>query len=440
MSSLQQRLKSAAKALPPIASKSFASHFDWLGEYKVVLIGDGSHGTSEFYHARAEITKRLVKDHGFKIVALEADWPDAEAMDHYVRQWPDFPGRAASREVPFKRFPTWMWRNKEVQDFVHWLREYNQDLPSEERVAVFGLDLYSMRASIHAVIDYLDVMDKEMAKEARDRYTSLLSWAGREHEYGIRMTRSFLESCEDDVIQMLLSLLKKRLEFSAKIHDGERFFSAEQNALVVVDAEEYYRKMFYSDEITWNLRDLHMFGTLKRLLNFRKTKAVVWAHNSHLGDARETDMGMRRGEINIGQLCREQLDKVAIVGCGTHEGTVAAAHQWSGDMEVMKVNPSRKDSWERVAHETGLDQFLIDMRKEHCDEILRKDLAKEKLERFIGVIYRPTTERWSHYSNCKLSKQFDAYIFFNTTRAVQPLEKTQPKTLAVEEETYPFGL
>jgi len=440
MSSLSQRLKNAAKALPPITSKAFPSYFDWLGDYDLVLLGDGSHGTSEFYSARAEISKRLIKEHGFKMVALEADWPDAEAIDHYVRRWHGHPGLAAPRDVPFKRFPTWMWRNKEMQDFVHWLRDYNEGLPREEKAGVFGLDLYSMGTSMHAVIDYLDAMDKDMAQEARERYGRLQRWVDRTHEYGFKMRRSVLESCEEDVIKMLLSLLKKRLEFSAVIHDGERFFSAEQNATVVVDAEEYYRKMYYSDEITWNLRDLHMFDTLKRLLEFRKSKVIVWAHNSHLGDARETAMGMRRGEINLGQLCREHLEHVAIVGCGTHDGTVAAAHEWDSDMEVMTVNPSRKDSWERVAHDTGLDSFLIDLRERHCDEALRDELAEERLERFIGVIYRPMTERWSHYSAAKLSKQFDAYLFFNTTQAVQALEKAQPATALEEEETYPFGL
>lgn len=443
MSNLAQVMKQGAKPLPPINSKSFPEYFDWLGQYNVALLGDASHGTSEFYEARAEITKRLIKEHGFKMVALEADWPDVEAVDHYVRRWPQQPGRSESQEMPFKRFPTWMWRNKEMQDLIHWMRDYNEGLPADQRAGVYGLDLYSMGASMHAVIEYLQNIDPEMAKEARQRYAQLLRWTGREQEYGLKMRTSRLKSCEDDVLRMLLSLLKKRLEYSsARVPDGERFHSAEQNAVLVVDAEEYYRKMYYSDELTWNLRDTHMFETLKRLLDFRQAKAVVWAHNSHLGDARYTDMGTERGEINLGQLCREHLSElgVAIVGTGTHDGTVAAAHDWDGDMQVMKVNPSREDSWERVAHDTGLGRFLVDMREGHCDEQTRRQLAANRLERFIGVIYRPLTERWSHYSASRLSKQFDAYLFFDITHAVGALEKSQPKTPLAEAETYPFGL
>ncbi len=442
MSSLSQFMKKAAKALPPINSKSFPEYFDWLGQYNVVLLGDASHGTSEFYEARAEITKRLIQEHGFKMVALEADWPDAEAMDHYVRRWPKQAGRAEAHEVPFKKFPTWMWRNKEMQDLAHWMRDYNETLPADQKAGIYGLDLYSMGTSMHAVIRYLQNVDPEMAKQARERYSQLMRWAGREHQYGLKMKMSGMQSCEKDVVHMLLDLLKKRLEYSAKAGDGEGFHSAEQNAVLVVDAEEYYRKMYYSDEITWNLRDLHMFQTLKRLIDFRQSKVVVWAHNSHLGDARYTDMGAQRDEINLGQLCRERLgvSDVAVVGTGTHDGTVAAAHEWDGDMEVMKVNPSREDSWERVAHDTGLDRFLIDMRKDHCDNATRRHLAAPRLERFIGVIYRPMTERWSHYSVSKLSKQFDAYMFFDKTHAVGALEKIQPKTPLAEAETYPFGL
>ncbi|EHY53631.1 hypothetical protein HRR83_003846 [Exophiala dermatitidis] len=435
-------MRRAAKALPPINSTSFAANFDWLGQYNVVCLGDGSHGTSEFYAARAEISKRLIKEHGFKIVALEADWPDAEAIDHYVRRWPNHPGRTEAQETMFKRFPTWMWRNREFQDFVHWLRDYNAGLPPNERAGVYGLDLYSMGSSMAAVIKYLESVDPEMAKEARQRYSQLSRWAGREHEYGMKMRSGRWKTCEEDVIKMLLELLRKRLEYSAKIHDGEHFHSAEQNATLVVDAEEYYRKMYYSDEITWNLRDSHMFETLKRLLDFRSpnNKAIVWAHNSHLGDARYTDMGISRGEINLGQLCREHLDNVVLVGCGTHDGTVAAAHEWDDDMQFMKVNPSREDSWERVCHDTGLSRFLIDMRKGHCDEDTRRQLATTRLERFIGVIYRPATERWSHYSGAKLALQFDAFLFFDTTHAVGALEKKQPHTPLEEAETYPFGL
>ncbi|OAL34882.1 hypothetical protein AYO20_05843 [Fonsecaea nubica] len=445
---LTQVMRRAAKALPPINSAEFAKSFDWLGQYQVVLLGDASHGTSEFYAARAEITKRLITEHGVKCLALEADWPDAEAIDQYVRRWPgqrpDPVQTPPSQESPFQRFPTWMWRNREMQDLVHWMRDYNDGLPAEDKTGVYGLDLYSMGSSMSSVIQYLQNIDPEMANEARERYAGLQRWVNREHQYGRKMLQGKyvenLKTCEEDVIKMLLELLRKRLEYSAKINDGERFHSAEQNAVLVVDAEEYYRKMYYSDVVSWNLRDLHMFDTLKRLLDFRKSKAVVWAHNSHLGDARYTEMGTQRGELNLGQLCRENLADVVLVGCGTHDGTVAAAHEWDDDMQIMKVNPSREDSWEYVAHSTNIPRFVLDMRKAHCDEDTRRALSANRLERFIGVIYRPKTELWSHYSRSRLSKQFDAYVFFDRTQAVGALEKTQPKTSLLEAETYPFGL
>jgi erythromycin esterase-like protein len=416
---LKDRISSAAKPLPPISDESFGSHFDWLGKYRLVLLGDASHGTSEFYEARAEISKQLVAHHGFNVIALEADWPDAAALDRYVRQRPGPQAKLEAREVPFRRFPTWMWRNKEMQDLVHWLRDYNADLPTGQRAGIYGLDLYSMGRSMHAVIEYLERVDPEKARVARKRYGCLEPWLEDPSMYGLATMKQLFESCEKHVIKMLQDLLAKRLQYSTMMQDGEEFHSAEQNANVVVDAEEYYRAMYYNSALSWNLRDTHMFETLERLLNFKKNaKVIVWAHNSHLGDARYTSMGRIREEINLGQLCRQNFgDEVAIVGCGTHTGTVAAAHEWDGNMNVMNVNPSRKDSYEWVAHEVGMESFLLDLRNGVCDKELREELSKERLERFIGVIYRPHTERWSHYSGAMLAKQFDAYLWFDKTKA-----------------------
>jgi erythromycin esterase-like protein len=446
MAALADIIREAAIPLPPIDSTAFSEYFDWLGQYKFVLLGDGTHGTSEFYAARAEITKRLVQEHGFKLVALEADWPDAEAIDHYVRRCPKLPGQPEAREMPFERFPTWMWRNREMQDLVHWLRDYNDHVPAEEKVRVYGLDLYSMSRSMNAVVQYLQEIDPEMAKEAGQRYSRLQRWVDREQEYALKMHLSpALRSCEEDVVGMLVELLKHRLEYSAVARkDGERFHSAQQEATLVVDAEEYYRKMYCSPEVTWNLRDRHMYETLQRVMDFHrpsKRAAVIWAHNSHVGDARHTDMGLSQGEINLGQLCRERNPPhdVCLVGCGTHDGTVAVADHWGGDMEVVQVNPSREDSWERVCHDAGPTQFLLDMRKGHCDEKVLQELAAARLARYIGVIYRPMNEKVSHYSASRLSGQFDAYIFFQTTHAVNALGQRQPDSGA-ESETYPFGL
>ncbi|PGH20442.1 hypothetical protein AJ80_03588 [Polytolypa hystricis UAMH7299] len=445
---ITQLMKSAAKPLPPISDKSFGASFDHFGGYKVVLIGDGSHGTSEFYRARAEITKRLIEHHGFDTVAVEADWPDAEAIDRYVRQRPGVQAHIAgtSKEEPFQRFPTWMWRNIEVQDFVHWMRDYNAQKPKEQRAGFYGLDLYSMGTSIDAVIKYLNHVDPDMARLARQRYGCLQPWVEDPTQYGLASLTGRKATCDEKVVEMLRDLLHKRLEYSAREHDGEEFHSSEQNAYVIADAEAYYRAMYSSSADSWSLRDSHMFETLHRLLKSKpaSSKAVVWAHNSHIGDARYTSMGTRRNELNVGQLCRQNLGRqhVALIGCGTHTGTVAAAHEWGDDVEIMNVKPSRPDSWEYLAHKTGIPSFLLELRPKNADQELLHACAQEpdRLERFIGVIYRPQTERVSHYSAAALADQFDSYVWFDRTSAVRRLEKKQPATPLGLDETYPFGL
>lgn len=442
---LPEIIRASATSLPPVTDKSFASHFDFLSHRSIILLGDSSHGTSEFYHARAEITKRLIEHHGFTTVALEADWPDAECIDRYVRERPGPKTELKEHEppdAPFERFPTWMWRNKKVQDFTHWLRDYNSSKRKSDRAGVFGLDLYSMGSSRNAMVKYLDSVDPVLAETARRRYACLDPWVDDPAEYGTAsMMSPAFQSCEENISSILVDLLKRCLELAAARGDGEEFHSAEQNARLVVDAERYYRSMFYANDKSWNMRDRHFFDTLARLVKFRKGGVVVWAHNSHLGDARYTDM-TRRGELNLGQLCKEKWgDGVGILGCGSHDGTVAAAHSWDGDMQTMSVVPSREDSWERVAHDTGMRSFVLNIREAGLhDERLKRTLEEQRLQRFIGVIYRPETERQSHYSKAALGKQFDAWLWFDRTEAVKPLEKRQLKTPVGLEETYPFGL
>lgn len=449
MAKLQQLVNNAIEPLPAIGDKGFASHFDSFAGKQVVLLGDGSHGTSEFYHARAEITKRLIEKHGYTMVAVEADWPDAEAIDRYVRMRPGPKtaiGGTAKGYEPFKRFPTWMWRNREMQDLVEWMRDWNKNQPPERQAGFYGLDLYSMGASIRAVIDYLDQVDPAIGKDARVRYGCLEPWVEDPTTYGLAQLRG-MKDCEGQVIAMLRDLLNKRLEYTQPdVRDGDEYQSGTQNAYLVRDAEKYYKAMYWSSASSWTLRDTHMFDTLHRLLQHRPPpahKAIVWAHNSHVGDARYTSMGIRRNEVNIGQLCRERLgtENVAILGCGTHTGTVGAANEWDEDMEVMAVRPSRDDSWEMMAHDTGVSSFLLDLRRERINPDLRAALSAEnRLQRFIGVIYRPTTERISHYSQAILHKQLDGYIWFDRTEAVKPLEVIQPATPLGKGETYPFGL
>lgn len=426
-------LRAAAEPLPPLEDPGFGAAFDRFANARVVLLGEASHGTSEFYRARAAITRRLVERHGFTIVAAEADWPDAAAVDRHVRHLPHQPMHTA----PFTRFPSWMWRNQEFEAFVAFLRQHNAGRRRVERVSFHGLDLYNMNASIAAVLAYLDQVDPEAAMVARRRYGCLEPWSREPAAYGREALTQGYAMCEDPVVRSLMDMLRKELDYVR--HDGDRFFDAAQNARLIVDAERYYRVMYYGAHHSWNLRDTHMFETLQQLMGWSSlgSKAVVWAHNSHIGDARATDMGTERGELNLGQLCRQAYgEEAALIGFGTHAGTVAAAPDWDAAMEVMAVRPSRPDSYEALCHEVGLERFLFDLRAGR-NEALRQSLADPRLERYIGVIYRPETERWSHYANARLAEQYDAFVWLDETTAVTPLPTQVARG---EDETYPFGL
>jgi protein-L-isoaspartate(D-aspartate) O-methyltransferase len=426
-------IRAAAEPLPEFDDPAFGKMFDRFADARVVLLGEASHGTSEFYRARDAITRRLVEAHGFRIVAVEADWPDAASIDRHVRHSPS----NQAQEPAFQRFPTWMWRNVEVDTFVRWLHSFNQSLPHDQRAGFYGLDLYSLNTSIRAVIDYLDEVDPEAARIARRRYGCLTPWAKEPAEYGHMALNAGYALCERAVTDMLGALLAKRLEYARS--DGEKFFDATQNARLVRDAEAYYRAMYYGSAESWNLRDTHMFQTLQQLLDAGGTgsRAVVWAHNSHIGDARHTEMGQLRDELNIGQLCRQEYgDQCALIGFGTNTGTVAAASNWDEPMEVMQVRGSLPGSYERLFHDAGVSRCLTDLRSGKHPE-LRERLTATQLERFIGVIYRPDTERWSHYTDAELPLQFDAYVWFDRTRAVTPLTDEHGKGMP---ETWPFGL
>jgi erythromycin esterase-like protein len=409
-------IRAAAEPLPDPADPDFAAAFDRFAEARVVLLGECSHGTAEFYQARAAITRRLIERHGFTILAVEADWPDAAWLDRAVRGRPSPPGA----EPPFQRFPTWMWRNTEIASLVGWMRGWNAGRSPAEQAGFYGLDLYNLGASVETVLRYLDGVDPEAAAVARERYGCLMPWMEEPADYGrMALTRGYAP-CEEGAVKTLRDLMDKRRDYAAA--GGDAFLDAAASARLVKNAEEYYRVMYYGGARSWNLRDTHMFETLCALLEAKgpRAKAVVWAHNSHIGNAAFTDMG-ERGELNIGQLCRERFaGDAALIGFGTHTGTVACATDWDGPMEVKRVNPSRPDSYERLAHETGIPRFLLDLR-EGVNEPLRAALEEARLERFIGVIYRPETERWSHYSDCTLPGQFDAYAWFDETRAVTPL-------------------
>ncbi|MBW8784340.1 MAG: protein-L-isoaspartate(D-aspartate) O-methyltransferase [Novosphingobium sp.] len=421
-----------AEPLPEIDHPGFAEAFDRFADHRIVMLGEASHGTHEFYAARAAITRRFVERHGFTIIAVEADWPDAAAIDRYIGHGPARPGAPPS----FQRFPTWMWRNTVVAQLADDLRAYNAKLAGPaRRVGFYGLDIYNMSGSISAVLAYLDQTDPEAAKVARERYGCLTPWQAEPSVYGrVALSRGYAE-CEQAVVAQCRELLERAL---AERDDGDGLLDAAMNARLVASAERYYRIMYYGGAESWNLRDSHMAETLEYLLDAKgpDAKALVWAHNSHIGDARATDMGAARGEHNIGQLIREKFaDEVALIGFGTHTGTVTCATDWDGHTETKRVLPSRRDSYERVCHDTGMPRFVL---RPAADEALRRRLAEPLLERFIGVIYRPETERWSHYSEAVLPAQFDAYVWFDETRAVTPLaEEHLPGHVP---DTYPFGL
>jgi erythromycin esterase-like protein len=414
---------------------------DLIDDSRIVLLGEASHGTHEFYFERAAITKRLIAEKDFTVLAIEADWPDASRVHRYVRSTSD-DANANEALSGFRRFPTWMWRNTVVVEFVEWLREFNKDIdPKRAPTGFYGMDLYSLHASIDAVLSYLQKLDPDAAKRARVRYSCFDHFSREPQEYGYAATVGAAESCEDAVVEQLAELRRKAGEFLSR--DGEvateELFFAEQNARLVKNAEQYYRSMFRGRASSWNLRDRHMVETIEALVahlnGSRQPKAIIWAHNSHLGDARATEMS-QHGELNVGQLIREHYGEEAVlVGFSTHHGTVTAASDWGERAERKNVRPALEGSYEELFHQTGLEQFWIDLRNVG-DKV--GVLDGPRLERAIGVIYRPETERLSHYFNARLPRQFDAIIHIDETRAIEPLERTSIWDEGELPETYPF--
>ena len=411
-----------------------------IGGARVVLLGEATHGTSEFYRFRARLTRELILRKGFQIVAVEADWPDAAQVDRWIRHQPRPPAAvgAAPEDPPFMRFPLWMWRNEEVAELVAWLREHNGGREPEQRVGFHGLDLYSLYRSIGEVLRYLQEVDPETAGVARLRYGCLTPWERDPALYGRAALARRMALCEKEVVANLVELVRHRLDYAAR--DGERFLDAVQNARVVANAERYYRVMYYGSHESWNLRDQHMFETLQLLLAARGagSKAVVWEHNSHVGDAGATEMAAR-GELNVGHLARQAFrDEAFLVGFGTHTGTVAAAHEWDGPMQVMAVRPSHAESYESLFHESGHAAGHLHLRDPDRPEV-GAELESPRLERAIGVIYRPETELQSHYFQAVLPWQFDEYVWFDETTAVAPLPGAAGAAHDLPD-TFPFGL
>jgi erythromycin esterase-like protein len=422
-------VRDRSEPLPTLThSEEFAAQFDRFADARIVLLGEATHGTAEFYQARAAITERLVERHGFRILAIEGDWPDTAELDRYVRAH----GKWGERNA-FVNFPRWMWRNREFAALLARLRGWNEGRPARDRVAVRGLDVYSMDKSIEAVLAYLDRVDPDAARDARRRYACLTPFMGHPQEYGAKAHYSG-QTCEDAAVEQLVALLEERLTYLRA--DGDDYFDAEQNARVVCAAEGYYRAMYAGAVESWNQRDAHMFDTLERLLERGgpNSKAIVWAHNSHIGNAGATAMG-EAGEFNIGQLCRRKFgEAAALIGFSTDRGEVMAADDWGSDPRIKQVTRSRPDSWERIFLDAGTPRSLTSWRG---DAAFASRLAMRRLERAIGVIYRPETERQSHYFDAHLSRQFDAFVWFEETRALTPLPSRPAEG---DPDTYPFGV
>ncbi len=434
VASLPELIEQSSEPFASIEHVNLDKLMERIGDSRLILLGEASHGTAEFYDMRARITRELIEKKGVTIIAAEADWPDAAYIDHYIHGSSPDP---FLKSQPFSRFPTWMWANHSVLNFINWLKAHNATVKDpDQQVGFYGLDLYSLYTSIEVVLHYLDTVDPQTAEVARLRYGCLMPWASDPSMYSrVTLTKQYRE-CEEEVLATLKDLHNKRMEYSRA--DGERFFDAEQNARVVSDAERYYRTMYYAENNSWNQRDQHMFETLQSVLDFKgpNAKAVIWEHNSHIGDARATEMSAR-GELNVGQLVRQEYgDAAYLIGFGTDHGTVAAASEWGGPMEIKQVLPSHRDSYEHVCHEVDTANFLLPLKKP-LKEITRAKLLKERLERAIGVIYRPETELQSHYFYASLPHQFDEYIWFDETRAVEALTRDTTKNIP---DTFPFGL
>lgn len=411
-----------------------------VGDARFVLLGEATHGTHEFYEERARITQRLVREKGFNAVAVEADWPDAYRVNRYVRgQGSD--ADAVQALSGFQRFPAWMWRNTDVSGFAEWLRNHNA--LSEDKVGFYGLDLYSLFTSMQEVLRYLDQVDPNAAHEARRRYACFDHYYEDSQHYGYAAGIGMSESCEQGVIDQLHQLQQRAFDYMQAdgVDAEDAFFYAQQNARLVKNAEEYYRTMFRGRVSSWNLRDSHMAETLDALSRHlgrsgKPAKIVVWEHNSHLGDARATEMGSL-GEWNVGELVRKAYgDEARLIGFSTYEGEVTAASEWDGPAERKRVRPGMRGSYEELLHEVGLPRYFVPLR-EPGDA--RDALMERRMERAIGVLYLPRTERQSHYFSAQMSRQFDGIIHIDKTTAVVPLDPTSGWHSGEPPETYPEG-
>jgi erythromycin esterase-like protein len=423
------------------AAGDYDELMDMIGDARYVLLGEATHGTHEFYDERTRITQRLIAEKGFSAVAVEADWPDAYRVNRYIRA--ESQARHAAEALDgFQRFPHWMWRNTDVVELVEWLRAHNDRRAERDKVGFYGLDLYSLFTSIEEVLRYLDQVDPAEAEAARARYGCFDHYDEDSQHYGYATGVGLSESCEQGVAAQLHALQQRADEYLRQDGAGDAFFYAQQNARLIKNAEEYYRTMFRGRVSSWNLRDRHMADTLDALSTHlsqgraEPARIVVWEHNSHIGDARATETA-QLGEWNVGQLARERYGKdTFLVGFTTYTGWVTAASRWDGAAEKKRVVPALSGSYEELFHRSGPSRFLLPL---HAGSEAAQALQSRRLERAIGVLYLPQTERQSHYFSAQLPAQFDAVIHIDETDAVQPLERLGSAG-GEAAETYPVGV
>lgn len=423
-------------ALPLRHERDLDPLIDAIGDARFVLLGEATHGTSEFYTWRTEISKRLIRDHGFSFIAVEGDWPDCYQLNRFVKSFPGAPKTAEEALRVFRRWPTWMWANRETAALLEWLRARNAPLPEERRAGFFGLDVYSLWESMDEVVRYLDRIDPEAARSARRAYACFEPFAEDAQEYA-RATAIVPTTCEDEAVTILRAL---RARAPAYREDGrDAFFAAEQNALVARNAEVCYRTMVRSGPSSWNVRDYHMADTLDRLMTHHgdRSRAIVWEHNTHIGDARFTDMA-RQGLVNVGELARQRHDRegVVLVGFGTYEGSVVAGEEWGEPMRRMRVPRARDGSWEDALHRGVGDDALFIFNG--ADDGGVPGLDEPIPHRAIGVVYDPDRERWGNYVPSIVPRRYDAFIHIERSRAVDALDLPVVRDGELPE-TFPSG-
>lgn len=408
---------------------------DYIGDAKYVLLGEASHGTHEYYVWRAKITQRLIQEKGFSFVGVEGDWPDCYRLNRFAKGYLNSEKDVYDVLDKFNRWPTWMWANWEIAAFIDWLKVFNENLPADKRIGFYGLDVYSFRESMNSIIQYLEKNDPEALKVAKKAMECFEPYGDNEGQSYARASALVPELCEKEVVNLLAEIINKAENYNS---DAENVMSTEQNAHIARDAEKYYRAMIKRGPASWNIRDRHMVSTIDRLMKYHgnDAKTIVWEHNTHIGDARATDMASE-GMVNVGQLLREQYSKegVVAVGFGSYKGSVIAGRNWGDEMRKIKVPEAIEGSWENIFHQAckGENRMLLfdKIKEEQC-------IAPPIDHRAIGVVYNPEHERFGNYVPSILPKRYDAFIFLDETTALHPIH-IEPAGNQIPE-TYPFGM